>query len=250
MPGRIVLDLQLPEGEKLVSSMGSIFHGALMGMLPWDMADDLHKNALRPYSQYVHFERDSKKQLWELSTLDDNVFEAFIEALTSRENIFLRHKNYVVSYKALEQKNSSYEALADIVFDKAAAPVGVKLSFVTTCSFKRDGEYMIFPDIRVLLEGLLNKWQAFATIALEEDNLIENLASNCRIARYELRTQKFQLEGHGLTGFAGKIQISFRGNEMLRRILGLVMLFAEYSGVGIKTALGMGAVRTELIYRE
>jgi CRISPR/Cas system endoribonuclease Cas6 (RAMP superfamily) len=41
----------------------------------------------------------------------------------------------------------------------------------------------------------------------------------------------------------GKITLVVNGPDQLARLAGAMLSFAEYSGVGIKTALGMGGVR-------
>ncbi len=45
----------------------------------------------------------------------------------------------------------------------------------------------------------------------------------------------------------GKITIIIRGPEQLARLAGALISFAEYSGLGIKTALGMGGVKVREI---
>lgn len=250
MPGKIIMKLCLPEGQKLISSMGSIFHGALMDMLPEEISEVLHSQNLRPYSQFVHFVRSTEEQLWEFGTLTDEIHNIFLEVLLDKETVFLKQKGYELKCSLLSSDFCTYEAMADKVFQGDKAPWGVRISFSTPASFKRDEEYMLFPDTKLIMNSLLNRWRSFAPILLEEENLAETLANCCSISKYELRSQKFYLEGRGITGFVGCVQLGFRGNEMVRRIMGLLMLLAPYSGIGIKTALGMGAVSTELMYRE
>lgn len=47
------IELTLPEGEKLNQSMGSVLHGALMGIISPEWAAAMHEEKVRPYSQYV-----------------------------------------------------------------------------------------------------------------------------------------------------------------------------------------------------
>ena len=39
------------------------------------------------------------------------------------------------------------------------------------------------------------------------------------------------------------MSLRIHGNDMVKRIITLLLNFAEYSGIGVKTALGMGAVK-------
>jgi CRISPR/Cas system endoribonuclease Cas6 (RAMP superfamily) len=68
--------------------------------------------------------------------------------------------------------------------------------------------------------------------------------------RYQLRSQAFPIEGRLVYGFSGSQRLTFYGYDMLKRLQGLLAIFAEFSGIGIKTALGMGAVHTHVIYKE
>ena len=48
---QIELALRLPEGVKIHSSMGSIFHGMMMDILGQEIAQRLHEeNSCRPFS--------------------------------------------------------------------------------------------------------------------------------------------------------------------------------------------------------
>ena len=49
-----------------------------------------------------------------------------------------------------------------------------------------------------------------------------------------------------LRGFRGDLALQFLGSDMVRRVLGILLTFAPFSGIGIKTVLGMGAVETTI----
>jgi CRISPR/Cas system endoribonuclease Cas6 (RAMP superfamily) len=59
--------------------------------------------------------------------------------------------------------------------------------------------------------------------------------------------QKFALEGTRIQAFRGSYTLAFKGNLMSRKIMCMLGEFAQYSGIGIKTALGMGATKTNII---
>ena len=53
---------------------------------------------------------------------------------------------------------------------------------------------------------------------------------------------KFHLEGVKIASFMGSITIKIGGPQSLVNLVHLLMYFGEYSGVGIKTAIGMGKI--------
>lgn len=243
------ITLEFPEGERVNSSMGSIFHGAIMSLLPTEYVTELHQQGSRPFSQYVFWDRELQQAVWRINIFDAKADAEITPRLVSLDKLFLEQKGYSVLLKETSIKKSSYEALADGVFLGEQAPRGVRLTFNTATSFKHNGQYMIFPDSRMIIQSLLNRWNQFSPqFKLEESQLKEKLANMCYIKRYSLHSQVFSVEQSNICGFAGTMEISFKAPDAQRRILGLIFSFAEYAGIGIKTALGMGGTMIELVY--
>ena len=65
------------------------------------------------------------------------------------------------------------------------------------------------------------------------------------ITRYTLHTQRFNFGEYGQTGFVGNCEFRLHYDlpAPLRQHLQLLAAFALFSGVGLKTAMGMGQVR-------
>ena len=247
----IEFELILPPEEKINSSMASLFHGVLMETISKTSAASFHEEGLRPFSQCVYFDRTRNKSFWQIGTLTTAAYEQIIFPLLDKEKFFLRQKNRPFSLTAPKiLLDTSYEKLADEIFPQKYSPRAVYLEFMTPTAFKHDGKYSIFPDIFLILNSLLQRWNNFSeVIKLDETNLAGKLAEFCRIVRYNLYTQTFSLERVNISGFCGRTNIFFGGNDMLNRILGLLFSFAPFAGVGIKTALGMGALKSEIFWR-
>jgi CRISPR-associated endoribonuclease Cas6 len=227
--------------------MGSILHGALMEIVGTDTAAELHEITLRPYSQCVYFDKEICMPIWRITTLHDEAYERIVQPLRDCDgNIFLKQKNYTVCLdKAVRFSECSYEKLANSVFQPEQAPRGVDVTFLTTTSFKHDGKYVIFPDVVLLFHSLISKWNAFSPrIVLSQEKLEYALAESCSMTKYDLHSLPYSLEGRNLYGFGGSMRLTFRGNDMTKRLMGLLWSFAPFAGMGIKTALGMGALKT------
>lgn len=242
------IPLFLPKGERIHPSMGSVFHGALMERLPSELAGRLHQESLRPYSQCVFLDRD-KGPIWRLGTMSDYVAQALLFGLEEGGAIALHQKGYDVHLGEICCVQAcSFDDLADIAFCAETVPHGAMFSFLSPTSFKRDGRYVLFPDVRLILQSLLMRWNALCPhIRLKEDNLVEKLTAQAAIVRYQLHSAVFSLERQRITGFQGNVTLRFGGTDAICRILTLLTIFAPFAGVGIKTALGMGAVQTVLL---
>lgn len=242
------IPLQMPEGERLHTSMGSLFHGALMERFPSELVEVLHQQNVRPYSQSVFFDRE-RGPIWRIGTLDDGMEDALIAGMAEGGDwLDLHQKGYAIQMKEIDcVEETSFEELADYAFTAEQAPRSASLTFLTPTSFKQDGRYAMFPDARLILQSLLQRWNAFCPeIRLEEEDLAAKLAAHAPIARYNLRTAAFSLEHQRITGFQGSLSMRLCGTDSMKRIVTLLASFAPFAGIGIKTALGMGAVTSSL----
>lgn len=241
--------LAFPEGVRVVSSMGSVFHGALMEQLPAEVAAHLHAEELRPYHQSILFTRE-RGAVWRFGVLDEGLYCLLWYIFSERAGLELRQKGFSVALgEPRLLQATSEEALADAAFAGDEVLRSAACQFLTPTSFKRDGVYQMFPDTQLILQSLLGRWRRFSEqVRLDEQDLAARLAPACRISSYRLQSAPFSLERHTICGFRGQLRLYFAGNEMVRRLLRLLFSFAPFAGVGIKTALGMGAV--DVLWKE
>lgn len=236
-----------PQGEtRLYSASGSVLHGALMECVGRETASALHTESLRPYSQHVRFDKERGCSVWRIGTVSDEAYERIVLPVLDRSELYLKQKQIAVALgkHSLLQENT-FAGLADEMFANCKPPKGVRISFLTTTSFKHDRRYDIFPELKRIFYSLIWRWNYYGgPISLEQDGLEDVLAQSCRIVRYELRSQPYPLEHTAVFGFCGSLQLQCTGNDMTRRLIGLLFSLAPYTGIGIKTALGMGAVQT------
>lgn len=252
MPVSMEIVLRLPENEKVHRAMGSILQGALMEIIGVETAKKLHSEGFRPYSQFVYFDKNRNIPIWRVNALNDWACEKILAPLSYQRQIFLRHKNYRVNF--LECKIISEESYTDMTerFMSDYAPIskGVDIDFITTASFRRDERYVVFPEIYLIVQSLLNRWNNFSTtFTVEGEDLPHVLADFFTVKEYNFYSQVFLLEHQKVAGFCGRMSANLNGDITANKLLGLLFEYANYSGIGIKTALGMGAVKTKLKFR-
>ena len=249
MPVSMEIILELPKNEKIHQAMGSILQGALMEIIGSTTAKKLHAEGLRPYSQCVYFDENKNLPIWRVNVLNDWACEKVLAPLMQQRQIFLRHKNYrvnLVECKIISEK--SYEDLArQFMSNDAPISKGVKVNFITTASFRRNGRNVILPEIYLIIQSLLNRWNSFSNLfVVEGENLPQVLTNFFIVKEYNFYSQLFLLEHQKIDGFCGRMNANFEGDNTTNRLLGMLLEYANYTGVGIKTALGMGAVQTKL----
>ena len=234
------LELKLNADSDITFQMASLFHGALMEKLPQEYANQLHQSQLHPYSQYLG--KREGDYYWIINCLNQEARDIIIGALLATESIELRKKQLKVGllqhkYEELSQK----ELMDDFYEDTKSRWIEVK--FLTPTAFKQRGRYLFYPDIRCIYQSLMNKFDSCTSgeSMIDEDTL-EELSNHSEIVSYHLRSVSFALEGVNIPAFMGRVRIRLRGSQTMVNFANLLFRFGTYSGVGIKTALGMGAI--------
>ena len=132
----------------------------------------------------------------------------------------------------------------------------IRLQFVSPTTFRSRQRYIPFPLPERVFGSLLQRWQAFAPIALNPG--IERFAAEMVVAhRFEIRTKSvpYKLDrqsnasaanrrGNCQIGFTGKITYSALNRDRYwLSMLHLLGSYAFYSGVGYQTTTGLGQAR-------
>lgn len=125
-----------------------------------------------------------------------------------------------------------------------------EIEFITPCTHKSGGNYVLFPSANLIIQSLYTRFASFSEeFSLDDPEAKEQIASNCHITGYNLRTSWFSLNNSGITGYTGRLWLTIGGPEQLARLAGLLLTYAEFSGIGIKTSLGMGGCRVREVER-
>lgn len=246
------LEIDFSDGRCGNPSMGSVFHGALMERIPSELAGRLHGEGIRPYSQCIYHDSKREKDIWRIGCLNEDVYSDLGEYLREGTAFELHQQNCTATIsKGRLLQELTYEELADKIFLDEQKIAGAGIQYITTTGFKRGGYYVIMPEPFLLIQSLLAKWNKFTSYSkMEEEHLAENLAAHCYLTRYRLQSQVFSVEHRNIQGFGGYQRYGFHGSDMVGRLLGVLFSFAPFAGIGIKTALGMGGVSTELLRKE
>ena len=222
------------DSSQISYQQSSNLQGVLMEQIDTDYAQELHQYSLNPYSQYVVKEKD--KTVWYICTVNE-------EALEELKQITIRRKEITTnvvgrSIEILEESELMKQ------FYEESCDRYLNLQFCTPTAFKRDGKYVNYPDLRLVYGSLMRKYSAASEeLDMYDEETLEELVRNSEIIRYRLQTMPFPLEKVQINGFVGNVCIKIKGTETMANYIRLLCCFGEYSGVGIKTSMGMGAMQ-------
>ena len=84
---KLEIEVRLPEGEKLNSLMGSVFHGLLMDIAGAHVAAWLHQqSSCRTFSQCVFFDKEKNIPIWRICTLSETGYSRIVLPLLDRKS--------------------------------------------------------------------------------------------------------------------------------------------------------------------
>ena len=231
------------DGDYFNMHKASILQGVIMQQIRSEYAQVLHLQGLKPYSQYCW--REGEDVVWVIQALNTEAYQEILLPLMQEafREFYIEHDKQKVLITEKKLEMISMEKLIGEFYD-AAADKYFKLEFLTPTAFKIDGKYAIFPDPEHIFASCMRKMDAIAADQnMFSEETLEQITEVSEITEYQLRSVRFEAEGVKIPAFVGRITIAVRGNQTMRNFVKLLLSFSEYSGVGIKTAMGMGAVR-------
>jgi CRISPR-associated endoribonuclease Cas6 len=100
------------------------------------------------------------------------------------------------------------------------------------------------PLPELVLGSLLARWNVFAPLTLPDD--VRRYAQEClAVSRYRLQSHAVQFGQAISVGFTGQCQYTaLVWDPYWLRVVSLLAAYAFYSGVGLRTTVGMGQVRS------
>lgn len=229
-------------GHPLFADSAYRLYAHLLEKLPGEYAAWLHADGSRAVSQFLRYEKARDVCLWTVNILQDTVAEMLAPLLDGLEAVSVENQTFPVLEKCVRK------ITADMLLHEAREETGnrITLRFHTATSFKQNGRYVIFPQERLILQSLTQRWnEVFPAYVLEDEDAFQALLSGIHIVDYQLRTSRFPLKGVRIPGFVGTCVLEARLALPLMEIFHALMAFAPYSGIGIKTGLGMGGVERQ-----
>lgn len=220
----------------------SNMQGVLMEQIDPDYAACLHEHGLKPYSQYL---LNGEEKEWIVKTCTQEAYQQIILPLFSQQfmQFTMEKKNQNIKIKEKQLKTTDKNELLNEFYAVECSHY-LNLEFLTPASFKSSGKYVIMPDTRYIYQSLMNKYSASSDrMDMYDEETLEQLVSSSSIIQYRLKSTLFPVEGVKIPSFKGEMSIKVSGTDTMARYARLLARFGEYSGVGIKTAMGMGALR-------
>ena len=238
---------------------GKAAHGFFLKMVQdYDpvASEELHRSRpIKPFTLSVHAPtiRSDKK----VSIPEDEHFRLRItvldEALESivMASIFQRLESDAlhlfagipVRLSKTEDQISILEKMSSkAILKRVVNEVTIDMKFITPTAFRRIQDQYLFPDPELVFGSIYKSWSAYANVELPSPD--DSAFRRVRTGRYHLQTRMLRFKGFSQLGFVGAVQYNLeRLSDQEKILVSALSHYANWSGVGAKTTMGMGVCR-------
>ena len=242
MPTSLTIRLKGEEEHQHGPYLASLMQGVLMEKIDPVYAEYLHMTGAHPYSQNIQVK--DNLIYWNVNALSDEAEQHLIQPLLNNDDpsFFLSHRQETLKIIDKTIKKCSYDELVHKYYFGNNSR-NLTLQFLTPAGFKQSGRYCIFPTGRLIFQSLMQRYDAGAEdSSIFSEELVEEFEQYTEITDYKLRSVRFSMEGVKIPSFVGECTIRIRGPQQMVNVAHMLAHYGEFSGVGIKTGLGMGAL--------
>jgi len=223
------------------SNLSSLFHGVLMEELPNNIVESLHRgNFYNPLKQRLYPEDDV--WIWEIVSFHEEISSYLSNHFIKKEKIHLKHHHKDVPIYFLESEKINIRQLMRQYFEREETLKRyLKISIKTPVSFKTSGRYDVMPDVSRIFRSIMVQFDGFfKDYKMHDHEALSYISDYVHIVDYRIRTTRFHLEKVGIRSFVGDVTFQINGPQQLRRLVHFLLTVGTYTGIGVKTTLGMG----------
>lgn len=243
MLSKLNIKLKAEGQEKLNYNMSSIMQGILMEKLPIEYVEKLHRDGLHPYQQFLQI--NGEEYSWNIHTTTKEAKDNIIQKIMGEDNFYIQKKDISLKVVQRDFSEMAYDQLLEQFYFRNGSRY-ITIYFQTATSFKSAGGYIFYPSIRHIFQSLINKHNAFnIDTEISGENLLEELEEQIQVIQYNLRSIFFQMESVKIPAFIGNIKIKINGAQPIVNLVNFLLAYSEFSGIGIKCGMGMGACKLE-----
>lgn len=232
-----VLQVPITASEALPPTLGRAIHALCLGWIGVAneaLANQLHQSESLPMT--LTMRSVSAKQMYlRIGLLRKDLLAPLLWGLSQDlgSEITLTDVPCRIGKTIEILQTSSYDTLSQVSPQRV-----IDLQFLTPTSFKQGKTIQPFPLPDLVFGSLLRRWNNFAPVEFH----FPEQEWNGVTAAYDLKTYALKMKGGAEIGTQGWVRYEF-GSEAQAQIATALAHFAQFSGVGRKTAMGMGLTK-------
>ena len=229
------LDFTLQTGalDRVQSELAVKVHGALMHMLPEEVAAALHRQERHPYSLFLYPSDQSGLFLGRLTVLTDNL-QILTDTAAKIRTLPVHGLIKPAVWKVQEYRRG-------IRFSELSVNGGRQrtLRFLTPAVYKINSKPCSFPDLSRLFHSVIAKLRIYEQIIVSEEEF-RLACQEMFISNWGFEQVEYNITGRMQQSMIGFIRVQLPQNSAQTVLLNTVFSYSTFSGVGARTSLGMG----------
>lgn len=231
--------LQNPQGGAIPAFWAYRLYSWMLECIPPEYGERLHTQGEKPISHYLFFEKEKNRSVWVVNLLTEEMEELFAPLLRRVDTIPLDTGSLQAELLHAEETITSQNLMTAARQEENIRRA--ELRFLSPTAFKQGGRYAIYPTPDLIIGSLLNKWELICPeYPLWDEDAVRMLQQGIFVTDYNLRTTRYSLKNVRIPGFTGSVVLESRLAQPMQEIWKLLLHTAQYTGIGIKTTLGMG----------
>ena len=243
MISKLKIEIDINNTNHDIYNQNKIFNSIIKNYSNKEYLYFLGENKLKPYTYYI--KKDKDKFYWIINTLNkESRKNIILPIMKNIPNEICDEKNEIdifIKDKCLEMV--TYENLISRNYIVKEQSNYITINFNSPTSFSSNGNYKILPEIDLIYKSIIQKYNTFsADYEINDEDVLNFIIDNTNIIDYNLRSVRFSMNDFKIPSFVGNIKIKIKGTEASKNLIHLLFDFATYSGIGIKTSLGMGGI--------
>lgn len=223
---------------------GVYFHGWLMSQVSEEFADKMHQTGVNPVTIVVYGKKN--EVIFSVALLtDEAVAEVAGMLMDDTFTSFSLKSTEQCDFKILRKVKENLESkdLAQVFYQQDQAERLFQVNVMTPLAFKSNGTYYNLPDIRLFFQSIMKKYNAiFENTEHIDLDLLDEICSKVNLVNFRINSRRFYIHKAYINGFCGRLVFYCKGAETLSNYVAMLLRFAEFSSVGVKTSLGMGSI--------
>lgn len=245
---RMKLSLRDEAGRRLLPEYAYALYSDLMESIPQEYAQRLHEEAeMRPVSHFLVPDRNQPgRGEFFLSLYEEEALDAFAPVLLHKTQFELHKYGCRLNVERMERETIDLDEMTHRCFDLAEPPTSYVLHFLSPAAFRSQEEYVLYPTAELILKSAMSRFQLLGSgMDAVDQNALEQMAKRARITDYTLYSRRYRVKDTTVYGFTGWVRMTIRGTLPLRQLFRLYMTALPCTGLGLKTAMGMGGCSVE-----
>ena len=159
---------RVKSADTLPAGRAYAFYSCLLSLLPADYVEALHAQGETPISQYLC--REDGETFWQIHLLDQ-IADETVSPVLDELNAMPLHTGELELERTQRERFPAEELIQ--AAGRMEAERFFSLRFLSPVAFKRAGRYVVLPDKELLLQSVINKWNAWlklGTLASEMES--------------------------------------------------------------------------------